>query len=100
MSEILKLAYSYSNGHDIYWDGYNWRYEDTNEIISHNRKCPRCNQLPTEQGHDSCLGELKGVKFACCGHGIIDRCYITFDDGKVIRGIEAVKYINNLKVVE
>ena len=38
MSEILKLAYSYSNGHDINWDGYNWRYEDTNEIISHNRK--------------------------------------------------------------
>lgn len=26
--------------------------------------------MPTPDGHDACLGELPGVKYACCGHGV------------------------------
>ena len=42
--------------------------------------CPKCGQLPTDEGHDACLGELPGVKFACCGHGVAIG-YIIFGNG-------------------
>lgn len=39
--------------------------------------------------HDPCLGELPGVKYACCGHGGRSGSptvgYIYFDNGKVAR---------------
>lgn len=85
----------YLMGHQIYLDlmpgvvNTNWRYVDTNESIydepNTKRLCPKCNKPETEDGHDPCIANLPGVKFACCGHGIQDG-YITFDNDVTIRG--------------
>jgi hypothetical protein len=31
--------------------------------------CPRCHNYRTDEGHDPCIANLPGVRFACCGHG-------------------------------
>lgn len=49
------------------------------------RECPRCNHYATLEGHDFCLSNLPGVKFACCGHG--EEGYIYFENGVTIRGL-------------
>lgn len=45
--------------------------------------CPVCKQTRGPDGHDPCLGELPGVKYACCGHGGSgqSRGYIYFENG-------------------
>lgn len=62
------------------------------EIYQHEAgwECPKCHLRRGVDGHDPCLGELPGVKYACCGHGamvgdIMPRGYIYFENGKVIR---------------
>lgn len=57
-------------GHKIYFDT-KWRYADNNQIADDSRPCLRCKEYPTKEGHDNCLGTLKNVKHACCGHGVI-----------------------------
>jgi len=61
---------SHHRGHPtVYLD--QWRYADTGELVEGNeRPCVRCGEMPTEEGHDACLGTLDGVKSACCGHGV------------------------------
>lgn len=61
---------SYSRGHKIYYDGKVWRYIDNNEIDTGNRACKRCGRAPLKNGYDACLGHIKGVISACCGHGV------------------------------
>jgi hypothetical protein len=29
--------------------------------------------MPTKEGYDACLGYLKNVIHACCGHGVQER---------------------------
>ncbi|KKN88350.1 hypothetical protein LCGC14_0249130 [marine sediment metagenome] len=53
----------------IYIDG-KWLYEDTREVVNNRRICKRCGRRPTTEGYDPCLGKLRGVSSACCGHGI------------------------------
>ena len=48
----------------------NWFYADNKQSISIERPCTRCNKMPTKEGYDKCLGYIKNVKSACCGHGI------------------------------
>lgn len=59
-----------------------YRYEDTG--APYDRDCPppciRCGKHPTPEGHDACLGQLPGVKYACCGHGV-EHGYIIYNDG-------------------
>lgn len=50
------------------------------------RKCNKCQMSITNEGHDPCIANLPGVKFACCGHGVREDSYITFDNGITIRG--------------
>jgi len=78
-------ATTFYNGHKIYWNDKKreWYYED-GQIIKEYRKCPKCNQLPTGEGHDACIANLPGVLNACCGHGVEDG-YIQFTDNTVIR---------------
>ncbi len=47
--------------------------------------CKRCGKRPNKKGHDYCLRNLPGVRFACCGHGEQDG-YILFENGVTIRG--------------
>ena len=73
------------NGHNIYWDSNSesWKYENGTPL-SIVKKCANCNEYPTKDGHDSCLGELPGVEFACCGHGK-EEGYLTFTNGVTLR---------------
>ena len=64
------MVKSFSRGHEIYYDGINWRYSDTNEIVDHSRPCIRCGRFPTAEGYDACLGHIEGATAACCGHGV------------------------------
>lgn len=64
------MIISHSRGHEIYYDGINWRYVDTNEVDTGNRPCKKCGRLPTSEGYDACLEYIKGAKSACCGHGV------------------------------
>lgn len=79
---------TYMRGHPIYLKEppSDWRYEDTDEKIHDvpERPCAKCGKLPTPEGHDACIANLPGVKFACCGHGKGDG-YIAFEDNRVIR---------------
>lgn len=82
-------ATGHLRGHPTYFDGDQWRYEDTGEPTLGNwktRPCGKCGEHPTPEGHDPCLGTLPGVMNACCGHGDREEAYITFDDGTVVRG--------------
>ena len=66
---------SHSRGWEIYYDGINWRYSDTNEIMNDTRPCKKCGRSPTKEGYDACLGHIEGAKSACCGHGV-EKTYI------------------------
>ena len=70
------MAYTFSRGHLI-------EYDELTEIAD--KPCKRCGRKPTKEGHDACLKNLPGVKFACCGHGE-QPGYIMFTDGRVLRG--------------
>ncbi len=92
----------YIFGHQIYWDGnaHGWRYSDTDAFPTKEkeqiRKCPKCDMLPTNDGHDPCIANLPNVKFACCGHGV-DQAYVAFTNGTpVIRGEEAIEHLKSV----
>lgn len=78
-------------GRALVWDFFrdNWRYSDTNELIVPDElidwPCPGCGQKISPEGHDPCIRNLPGVKYACCGHGVSSG-YIAFENGVVIRG--------------
>ena len=59
-------------GHEIIFINDEWVYADTKESINNIRPCVRCGCMPTSKGYDACLGYIKGVKSACCGHGVIE----------------------------
>jgi hypothetical protein len=57
----------YVGGHKVYLDKLEpnvWRYSDTNAFVKDEwkfRKCPRCNEPPTKDGHDACIALLVAV---------------------------------------
>jgi hypothetical protein len=54
--------------------------------------CSHCGaDMPT--GPDACIGMLPGVKEACCGHGKTGNAYVTLDDGTVLYGTDALRYM-------
>jgi hypothetical protein len=65
-----------------------YHYNDTGEEVPRGRslrRCPKCGDGETKDGHDPCIAKLPGVEFACCGHGV-ERAYVKFYDGEVVRG--------------
>lgn len=64
------MSKTYLRGHEVYFDGTNWRYADTNEIFDDSRPCKKCGKHPTKEGYDACIGHIEGATSACCGHGI------------------------------
>ena len=71
-------AHGHTRGHRIEYDGDVWRYAGTGAVADHERPCALCQQMPTAEGYDACLGELPGVRSACCGHGV-EEGYIVMD---------------------
>jgi hypothetical protein len=64
-------ARSFERGHPTEFDSkLGWVYSDTKVRVRGRRPCTRCGRRPTKEGHDACLGTIKGVKSACCGHGV------------------------------
>jgi hypothetical protein len=47
-------------------------------------RCAKCKKRRTKKGHDPCIADLPGVKYACCGHGN-GGGYIMFNNGLSIR---------------
>ena len=70
--------HSYSRGHKIIWNSEKeiWIYADTGKEYNKERSCKRCGKQPTAEGHDACLGKLKKVVNACCGHGVKGESYV------------------------
>ncbi len=86
-------------GHSIqFLDGV-WVYSDTKESVASfkDRPCGLCGLGNTVEGHDGCLGELKGLMNACCGHGNINEAYIQMVDGSCIRKEDAHSAIKALR---
>jgi hypothetical protein len=52
-------------------------------VLHHDKVCHACGLKATKDGHDPCIANLPGVKFACCGHGLREG-YIWFIDGPII----------------
>jgi hypothetical protein len=93
-----KMTTSKFRGHNIEVLNGIWVYSDTKEPTALNyksRSCKNCGKNYTEEGHDGCLGTLKGIMNACCGHGNTDDAYVQFLDGFVIDGEDA-KIIQNI----
>lgn len=79
-------------GHGIEWTGHKWTYTNfTPELARYGkeRPCTKCGKVSS--GPDSCLGKLPGVKAACCGHGVDEDAYITFDNGLTVQGRKAIR---------
>jgi len=64
--------------------------------------CGHCGLKRTTEGHDGCIGTLKNVMNACCGHGEIKVAYVQFWDGSRIAREEALEYIkeHKLKIIK
>jgi hypothetical protein len=58
------------------------------------RPCAACGMERPANGHDPCIANLPGVKFACCGHGVRDG-YVYFENGIIIRGIFRIEIGEN-----
>lgn len=94
------MIHSKVRGNEVFFDKSGvWRYIEDNSICCNEKEkpCGYCDEYPTKEGHDSCLGILIGVMNACCGHGDINECYVQFLDGECIRGKDAKSILNILK---
>ena len=88
----------YLRGHKIVNEDGQWRYLDNMEPTADNpRKCGSCDDKDREDGHDACIGELKGLMNACCGHGQQRTAYVQFLDGTGVHGVDATTIIEILK---
>ncbi len=75
------MIISYARGHKIIFYNNAWLYADNRNVFDDSRPCIRCGDFPDSNGHDACLGHIKGVEFACCGHGIDEYKYIIKQGG-------------------
>jgi hypothetical protein len=47
--------------------------------------------IPGEEP-DPCLGTLPGVAEACCGHGNVQKAYVFFETGVLMRGFRKLEF--------
>lgn len=93
------MSTGYTFGHETYCiepeDNFSfgdWKFKDNDELVDgHNRKCPTCEKRESKNGHDPCIKNLPGVRFACCGHGVHEG-YIMFENGTLIRGMFKIEH--------
>lgn len=88
--EITGSPHSRWRGHAIVCRDDKWFYKDTGQHVTENpdRPCGHCGKKNRGDGHDPCLGELPGVKSACCGHGVREDSFVIFTNGVILRGFE------------
>lgn len=94
------MAKHYLRGHEIEFTNDEWIYSDTKEptVFNYiNKPCGHCNKHYTPEGHDGCLGTLKGIMNACCGHGQANDADVQFLDGYSVHGEDAETILNILK---
>jgi len=78
-----------------YLDGYKKKF------------CEHCKMKRTEDGHDACIGTLKNVMNACCGHGENNAAYVQFNhknykkepNKRLLQGEKALEYIKQHSIV-
>lgn len=65
-----------------------WRYAESGKRFSteDSLACVKCGKVSKGHEPDPCMGNLPGVENACCGHGIENDAYISFDNGITVRG--------------
>ena len=88
LRDIMEIT-SYVRGNEIRFDSDSntWVYSKTGEPIGDvDKPCVKCGAIMKHNSPDSCLGELPGVEYACCGHGNREDSYIKFNNGVIIRG--------------
>ena len=69
--------------------------------------CGHCKKHRTKEGHDGCIGALKNVMNACCGHGENKVAYVQFNhklfykepNKSRLSGEDALIYINDNKSI-
>lgn len=78
------MVTAYLFGHLVFWHVHaqSWCYYDTGGLVvgSLPRRCPKCREFPTTEGHDPCLGTVRGVVGACCGHGVQEPDILTIEE--------------------
>jgi len=86
-------------GNKIELDGNNeYVYSDNKQRVKDNpRPCGCCGKVRDENSHDGCIGVLRWVMNACCGHGETQKAYIQLSNGFCVRGQAAIIIINVLK---
>lgn len=62
-------AISYARGWELIFFEGEWLYKDNKSKYDDSRPCNKCGKARTKEGYDDCIGYVKGVSFACCGHG-------------------------------
>ena len=89
------MVKSYWRGNEMYRKNGKWFYSSDNIPVpsDKDRACGHCGKSQTIEGHDGCLGTIKGVMNACCGHG--KGPWIQLLDGSTSSGKDNVnKWIN------
>ena len=96
------MTHSKHRGHPIEFTNSTWIYSDNKQPVSSepNRSCGNCGKQQTTEGHDGCIGTLHGVMNACCGHGSDDEAYIKYENGKELRGEEALSEMSKQNEVK
>lgn len=84
-------------GHAIESINEEWYYSDDKSPAFVRRPCGHCGKKDTKEGYDGCIGKLKEVMNACCGHGEVKEAYVQFNDTTRILGQEALDYIKKYK---
>jgi hypothetical protein len=86
------------NGYEVEHNGKEWVFSDNKEstIATHkDRPCGNCLKFPIKEGtesYDACIGKVKGLMNACCGHGCEKEAYAQLEGGLILQGRDAVNY--------
>jgi hypothetical protein len=74
--------------------------DDDNTAVADapDRACGHCGLANTPEGHDGCLGTLREVTNACCGHGRGEEAYVVLDDGTRLAGVAAIEFFQSALV--
>lgn len=87
-------ATSTTRGNPIHFDESKqaWLVTETGEKLKDAElDCTVCKQPCPLKEPDPCLGELPGVRHACCGHGDPSQAYIVFENGIKVTGFKVEK---------